>query len=130
MINTSLYSYINVLGAAADAGVIRNELLANNIANNATPEYKRQDIDFASTLKNAMKDVDENAGVGEKVREALKHDLTGTIYTDHSELSYRLDGNNVDINTENVELASNQIQYRYLLKCISQEFKDIQTVLK
>lgn len=130
MINTSLYSYINVLGAAADAGVIRNELLANNIANNDTPEYKRQDIDFTSALKNAMKDVDEDAGIGVKVREALNHDLTGVIYTDHSELSYRLDGNNVDINTENVELASNQIQYQYLLKCISQEFKDIQTVLK
>ena len=77
-----------------------------------------------------MKDVDEDAGIGVKVREALNHDLTGVIYTDHSELSYRLDGNNVDINTENVELASNQIQYQYLLKCISQEFKDIQTVLK
>lgn len=130
MINTSVYSYVNVLDAAADASSIRNELIANNIANSDTPEYKRQDIDFTSVLSEAMAGAGEEATMGKKVKEALKHDLSGKIYTDHEELSYRMDGNNVDIATENVELASNEIQYQYLLASISQEFKNLQSVMK
>ncbi len=130
MINTSVYSYINVLDAAADATSIRNELIANNIANSDTPEYKRQDIDFPSVLTKAMGNAGEEATLGQQIREANKHDLTGEIYTDHKELSYRTDGNNVDIATENVELASNQIQYQYLLNCISKEFDNLKSVMK
>lgn len=130
MINTSVYSYINVLDAAADATTIRNELIANNIANADTPEYKRQDIDFPSVLANAMSGAGEEATLGQKVKEALKHDLSGNVFTDHEELSYRIDGNNVDIATENVELASNEIQYQYLLSCIDKEFKMLQSVMK
>ena len=55
--------------------------------------------------------------------------LTATSYTDYSELSYRLDGNNVDIDTENVELASNQIQYQALLGSITNEFTMIKAAM-
>ena len=51
------------------------------------------------------------------------------IYTDQSELSYRYDGNNVDINTENANLAQNQIKYYTLLDSMSQEFSRIKAVL-
>lgn len=130
MINTNVYSYINVLDAAADASSLRNELIANNIANNDTPEYKRKDIDFSSVLSKAMSGAGDDATLGQQVKEALKHDLSGEVYTDHKELSYRIDGNNVDIATENVELASNQIQYQYLLSCIAKEFENLATVMK
>ena len=44
--------------------------------------------------------------------------------------SYRLDGNNVDIETENVALAENQIKYMYLMETINQEFQNLQGVMK
>ena len=44
MINTNIYNYINVLDKAADAANTRNEVLANNIANVDTPNYKRKDV--------------------------------------------------------------------------------------
>lgn len=56
--------------------------------------------------------------------------LTGTTYTDYASSSYRIDGNNVDIDTENAELAKNQIKYYTMLDSISQEFKRIQSVFK
>lgn len=130
MIDTGVYSYINVLGAAADASSVRNELIANNIANNDTPEYKRQDIDFTSVLKTALESGSDDMTLGQKVRLASQKDLSGQIYTDHEELSYRTDGNNVDISVENVELASNQIQYQYLLSSINKEFQMLQSVMK
>ena len=56
--------------------------------------------------------------------------LNPVTYRDHSSLSYRLDGNNVDIDTENVELASNQIRYQGLTDSITKHFEGLQLVMK
>ena len=56
--------------------------------------------------------------------------LNPEIYTDHAGYSYRLDGNNVDMDTEQVELASEQIKYQALTTSITSEFQRLQTVLK
>ena len=45
--------------------------------------------------------------------------INGTIYTDHSTLSTRLDGNNVDIDVEEANYAENQIKYNALMDSIS-----------
>ena len=55
MINTDVYNYIDVLDKAADASSLRNKTIANNIANVDTPNYKRQDVSFASNLQEALK---------------------------------------------------------------------------
>ena len=44
--------------------------------------------------------------------------------------SYRMDGNNVDPDTEFVELAGNQIRYQALIDSINQEFADLKSVMK
>ena len=51
-------------------------------------------------------------------------------YTDNSTLSYRLDGNNVDLSTENVELASEQLNYNGLIDSMNNEFTRCKAVLK
>ena len=56
--------------------------------------------------------------------------LTGQVYTDHANYSYRLDGNNVDPDTEGVMLAENQLKYQGLITSITQEFTNLQTVMK
>ena len=50
MIASDVYNFINVLGKAADASWLRNNLISNNIANNDTPGYKRKDVQFESYL--------------------------------------------------------------------------------
>lgn len=128
MINTNIYNYINVLDKAADAANTRNEILANNIANVDTPDYKRKDVSFENYLEQALiggEILDERIG---DVNTHLA-DFGGVIYTDNSTLSYRLDGNNVDIDTENAYLAENQIRYNALVEQIGQEFARYKTVL-
>ena len=44
--------------------------------------------------------------------------------------SYRLDGNNVDIQTENVTLVKNQIKYNGLIEGMNQEFANLKSVMK
>ncbi|MGN0155183.1 MAG: flagellar basal body rod protein FlgB [Lachnospiraceae bacterium] len=128
MINTNIYNYINVLDKAADAANSRNEILANNIANVDTPNYKRKDVSFENYLEQALIG---NESLDERVADINTHlsDFGGMIYTDSSTLSYRLDGNNVDIDTENAMLAENQIRYNALVEQIGQEFSRYKTVL-
>ena len=129
MISTDAFSYINVLDKAADASWTRENLIANNIANGDTPGYKRQDIDFQSALKNAMSNY-KYMNMDQKVNAINLSELNPMVYTDHGHYSYRLDGNNVDIDTEQVELASEQIKYQALTTSITSEFQRLQTVLK
>lgn len=129
MISTDAFSYINVLDKAADASWKRESLLANNIANVDTPGYKRQDIDFQSVLKNELSNY-KYMNLDQKMEAVRLDKLNASVYTDHGHYSYRLDGNNVDIDTEQVELASEQIKYQALTQSITAEFQRLQSVMK
>lgn len=127
MIGSNAYNYINVLDKAADAGWLRNEVISNNIANVDTPEYKRKDVLFETYLLNAVAGEDSLDSV---VNNMELDTLGATTYTEYSALSYRYDGNNVDIDTESAELAKNQIRYYTLLDSMTQEFNRIKAVLR
>ena len=128
MINSNIDNYINILDKAADASVHRNELLSNNIANVDTPNYKRKDLDFESILQAELAG---EISLNKAVDNANRHlnTLDPQVYTDNSSLAYRLDGNNVDIATEEAYLAENQIKYQALVDLMNQEFSRYKTVL-
>lgn len=131
MITTNAFDYINIMDKAADASWTRESLIANNIANGDTPGYKRQDIDFQSVLKRELGSSDF-VSLDKKVR-GLNADLSGldvSAYTDAYNYSYRLDRNNVDVDTEEVELASEQLRYQLLTTAINEEFSRMKVVLK
>ena len=129
MIQTNVFDYVNILDKAADASWLRNEAISNNIANVDTPGYKRQDVAFESVLKKALGS-NRYQSMDSKVEAAKSKNLDVRTYTDYSNYSYRLDGNNVDIENENVMLAENQLKYQGLLTGINQEFTNLQTVMK
>lgn len=130
MINTHAFDYISVLDKAADAAWLRNDAIANNIANVATPGYKRQDVAFESELKKAIGRSSNTSNMDQRVAAIRTAQLKPVPYTDLSGYSYRLDGNNVDIDTENVMLAENQIKYQGLINSISEEFNNLQMVMR
>lgn len=129
MINSNAYNYINVLTKAADASWTRNEILSNNLANNDTPGYKRKDVTFESYLMQELTSGDSTS-LRARVNDVDLENLNATVYTDYSELSYRLDGNNVDIDTENVELASNQLYYQTILDTIDYQFDMLKAAMQ
>ena len=112
MFQTSAFDYINVLDKAADASWLRESTLANNIANATTPDFKRYDVDFQSLLERELMDSKYNRNLDSRVHNMNLDRLTATSRIDMAaeSFSYRLDGNNVDMHTENVELASEQIR--------------------
>lgn len=129
MINSQVFDYVNVLDKAADASWLRNDAIANNIANVDTPDYKRQDVDFESALKTALQSAN-GSSMDSRVSSMDLNKLNVSTYTDNGDFSYRLDGNNVDIDTENAELASNQLKYEAIMQSVNQEFANLNRVMK
>lgn len=129
MIQTNVFDYIRVLDKAMDASWLRNEAIGNNIANVDTPGYKRQDVEFESVLKKAL-GMSRYESMDDKVADIKVGDLRPRTYTDYANYSYRIDGNNVDIDNENAMLAENQLKYQGLLTSINQEFTNLQTVMQ
>ncbi len=134
MITTNAFDYINIMDKAADASWMRESALANNISNIDTPGYKRQDVDFQSVLQRELGGA-LDAGHKSLQREVrrLNKDL-GRLevspYTDAANYSYRLDKNNVDVDTEHVELASEQMRYELITTAINGSFSWTKVVLK
>ena len=122
MINCTSFDYINLLTKAADASWKRETVISNNIANVNTPGYKRKDLNFQGVLTEELGRC-KHESLDSKVSDVDLSRLDPQIYVDSANYSYRMDGNNVDIDTENVELASEQIRYEGLTDCINSEFE-------
>ena len=65
-----------------------------------------------------------------KVSDLKDKHLQARVVNDYSGFSYRYDKNNVDIDTESVMLAANQIKYQGLMAGIKSEFSNLQLVSK
>lgn len=127
--NSGVFDYINVLGTALDATATRASVISNNIANVNTPNYKRKDVRFETELKHAFVRADGDS-VDARVKDLDLGALEPETYTDYAELSYRYDGNNVDIDTENAILAKTQIKYNGLLDLMKSDFSALQSVMQ
>lgn len=130
MFGSGAFDYIDVLNRAADAKMLRSELLNNNIANDDTPGYKRKDLDFEEHLNRAIESAGtERDTLTKKVHNMDLSEARMIVYADNSDLSYRLDQNNVDQSVEQAELAANQIEYNALIDSMTHEFSRIKAVL-
>jgi len=111
----------------------RAELLANNIANVDTPNFKARDIDFKQALQQAI----EPKAMAQLKTTNPKHIRTGVEMGNLStELLYRIplqpsiDGNTVDSNFEKSEFSKNAIQYQASVKFVTGRIKSLLTALK
>ncbi len=104
-----------------DALVVRNNIIANNIANASTPGFKKQAVVFEDMLADAVDDYKRTGKLD-------LSDVRPSIREPYSNFSYRLDGNNVDIENETVDLSENQIRYNALANCYG--YKKLEMVLQ
>lgn len=110
----------------------RQQLLASNIANADTPNYKARDIDFNAALSNAMTR-SEQQPPSPLAKTNASH-LAGTADPDifaGARLQYRspiqgaVDGNTVDMDVERNQFADNAIRYEAGLTLISGQIKNM-----
>lgn len=118
MFSTNGFAFVNMLGKGADASFERQQVLAHNIANVNTPNYKRSELTFEKIFERELRQTRAKDVAG-AIRNVDLSDLKGEVYEDMSNFSYRIDRNNVDIDTENVEIASEQLRYQTITTMIS-----------
>lgn len=112
--------------SALDLRARRQEVLAANIANSDTPNYKARDLDFSAALKSAM------GADGGSLKLARTHGahLDGAAASARSgHLMFRssvqpsLDGNTVDPDVERAHFTENSLHYQFLLDRAASSFK-------
>lgn len=108
----------------------RQNITLNNIANVDTPGFKAQYVTFEEELAKKI----QNAGGadGRKTRstiaEAIRSSRAG-LRTTWNETT-RLDGNNVDMDQEQVELVRTAYEYQQAANSINSELNRLRTVAK
>jgi flagellar basal-body rod protein FlgB len=115
----------------------RQELLASNIANADTPNYKARDIDFSNALQGAMaRAAQPGAGPnGQLATTSPAHmaaaPLDGKTLADGTPVLYRsvtqgaVDGNTVDMETERTQFADNGLRYEAGITMINQQIRNM-----
>ncbi|KMY53611.1 flagellar basal body rod protein FlgB [Bacillus sp. FJAT-27231] len=112
-----------------DYSALKQKVIANNIANADTPNYKSKDVSFKEIF-------DET-----KANELTAHRTDSRHFSFHSSashpaimtnrnLSFNQNGNSVDVDKEMADLATNQIYYNALADRISGKFTSLSNIIK
>lgn len=110
----------------------RQRVLAANIVNADTPNYKAMDFDFKSALQNATSGtgISSSAAAGAS-RTDTRHLTTSTVSLPGVELKYRtpnqlsIDGNSVEMDTERAGFADNAVRYEASLRFLNGQIKTL-----
>ncbi|MES2271072.1 MAG: flagellar basal body rod protein FlgB [Pseudomonadota bacterium] len=111
-------SLFGVHGKALALRSQRLSLLASNIANASTPNYKARDIDFEAALKTAT-------DAGETASNAAKGAMGYRV-----PLQPSMDGNTVELSTEQTLFAENAVKYRTTLSFLEGRIGTINRALR
>lgn len=107
----------------------RHKAITNNIANSNTPGYKRTAVSFEEQLKQSVKNNKISLNKTHEKHIGVGKDNFSPVALQDKSVSYRLDGNNVNIDTETADLAKNTIMYDALVKQVMGEFEKIKNVI-
>ena len=130
----SIDSYLGVQQDALKVQSKRMEVLAKNLANVDTPNYKAQDIDFKTALAQAGSPGAALPLATTTANQIGNSATSGDIDTSGA-LKYRvplapsLDGNTVDAQMEQAAFADNTVRYQATLTFLSGSLKDLMTAI-
>ena len=121
--------YFGVHGAALTLRSERMQILASNIANAATPGYKARDLVFSALLSAS------GGATGPRMAATHTGHLGGSA-ADQPQLLYRqplqpsLDGNSVELATEQLQFAETAVRYRSTLSILGGRIGGLMSALK
>ena len=137
MFSGSFGRTIDLMRRGMDVAVLRRSVIANNIANAETPNFKRTEVNFESELKRALD--------SERVRPPLQFVTDARHIPFHQPPDYRTvtprlhldylttaknNGNNVDIEEEGMLAQENQLLYQTLSTAINSQYNLVNLVLR
>lgn len=114
---------INLLSKDLEGLWTRQQAISDNIANVSTPGYKSKVVSFEDQLKGLLADPSNQENVNQQIKD-VEPSVTVT-----DDLTSRLDGNNVDVEQQNVESVRTQFNYMYSLRELSSYFSRLKYVI-
>ena len=128
----NIFKPIDTLQRGVSAAWTRNAVIRNNIANVETPGFKASDVEFETIMARA---IDGSGFVGTKTHsrhiDIGSGDLGSIVprITERRDLGMRMDGNNVDIEGENVRLAQNTLYSNTLIEKLNSEIRRLRMAI-
>ena len=129
----------DLLHRAMDVSTLRYQVTANNLANSEVPNYKRVEVNFESELKRAL-DSEKNEHESFKMRTTNEKHIQSETPRDYRDVEPRrvrdyltttkANGNNVDAETEAMNVLKIQLNYQLLTQLQTFEFSQVKSVLK
>jgi flagellar basal-body rod protein FlgB len=106
---------------AMQGSLLRQQVLANNIANANTPGFQRSDVNFQSALAQAFSSA--GSPTPDQIQQLSFQPQTG------SSGAMQVDGNTVDINTEMADLSQNSLDYQALESVLGTRMSILKTAI-
>ncbi len=128
----------SLLEQGMNARALRQKLIASNIANIDTPNYKARDIDFESALAQKAQEIyGSNDAQQLQMAKTNKADLSGYKATDTAKSTIYLrdghtqrnDGNTVDLDIETTELGKNTVMFNALTAALKKDSAIFKSVI-
>lgn len=122
-------STIQTLEQGLNFSATKGKVIAQNIANIDTPNYKAKDVNF----KDVFSEIKANSLEAYKTNSRHIDFKSRTMHPgvfNYSNLRYRHDGNGVDMDKEQSNLASNQIYFNAAVDRLNGKFNTLQNVIK
>ncbi len=137
-LNNSFGRTLDILHRSMDVSSLRQNVIADNIANADTPNFKRSYVNFESQLKAALES--ERAPQPLQARMTRERHIGFTRPVDYRSVQpqRRLDyltttdnnGNNVDIEVESMDFLNNQLMYTLMTNAVNQQFQRVNLVIR
>jgi flagellar basal-body rod protein FlgB len=103
---------------AMQGSLLRQQVLANNVANANTPGFQRSDVDFQSALAQAFSGSPTASQIAQ---------VSFQPQTDGGAM--QVDGNGVDINTEMADMSENTLDYQALESVLATRMSILKTAI-
>lgn len=128
---------LDILHRSMDVNLLRQDVIANNIANADTPNFKRSTVNFETSLRQALESENARPFPVAMTDEAHMPFFRPTDYRDvrpRRMLDYlttaKNNGNNVDIEVESTNFLTSQMAYSLMTNSISAQFGRLNMVLR
>ena len=127
-------AHLQVKRTALNARAYRQELLASNIANADTPNYKARDIDFKGALAGVL--TGRTEGALSLARTSSRHlasestSPVGATAKYRTEFQPNVDGNTVNMDIERAAFAENAVQMEAMLTFIRSDLSTLQSAMQ
>ena len=128
----NIFRPMDMMQKGLSASWTRNAVIRNNIANIETPGFKASYLEFESLLAKSLEESGFTGTMthpGHRVIGTGDFDNVRPMIRQSRDLSMRADGNNVDIESENVRMVQNSLYYNTLMEKLNSEIRRLRMAI-